>query len=443
MKKTFTISLALALCTSVYAEDIRIFSCGIGTPGVDEPPLMGLGISPNGKYICGALEQGAGIFVADNETGDVNWLVLTNDDGGELRHVDNNGLAIGVADEGILFSIDDAEESFVYAPEGYRYFLGEALTNDGSMFVGSLLGKSFSGKAVYTYGGEEWFFLPVPTKEELGALDPKADASAAKYVSADGKVIFGHVGSFGLPIVWIKNEAGDYEFDFFPAKYHKTKDDIDNPEKPLYGLSASYTNMSNNGKYLCMVGKILEEGTDEYLDIPVVYDTETRELTLYKDRQEFDLNGNGLYPCAISDDGTMIGTIGQPYYHSAGSFIWKAGEPKAEEFKTAFPVYAEKLGAADDLGFNMPVGISADGRYILGYTYYCEDYNDSKADAYWLTYTIDTQAENAGIEDSMVIESQAMPTSYYSIDGKRLGEMSKGINIVRMSDGTVRKVIKK
>ncbi|MDE6368741.1 MAG: hypothetical protein K2K94_05835 [Muribaculaceae bacterium] len=434
MKKTFTLSLALALCTSVYAEDIRTFSCGIGTPGFDEPSLVGLGISPNGKYICGTLEQGAGIFVASNETGDVNWLIVTGDEGGELRQVDNNGVAIGVTDEGILFSMDDAEESIIYAPSGYRYFLGNALTNDGSMMVGSLYSESFLGKAVYTYDGEEWSFLPTPTKEELGDLDPRADASSARFVSADGKVIVGHLGSFGVPIVWIKNEAGEYEADFFPARHLKD---------PLYAVSGAYYCMSNNGRYVCMVGKVREEGTDNYLDMPVVYDTEKREVILYNERQEFDLNGNGLYPCAISDDGTMVGTIGQPYWASYGSFIWKAGEEKAEKFSTAFPVYAEKLGAGEDLGFNMPVGISADGRYILGYTYYCDDYDDNDAMAYWLTYTIDTQAGSAGIEDSMVNESQATPAAYYSVDGKRLGEMSKGINIVRMSDGTVRKVIKK
>ena len=444
MKKTFTLSLALALCASVHAENLKIFSCGIGTPGMEEPALMGLGISPNGKYICGALQEGVGIFVADNETGDVNWLILSNDDGGELRHVDNRGVAIGVADDGILFSLEDAEETIIPAPAGYRYFLGDDLTNDGSMMVGSLPGKSFDGKAVYTYDAEEWYFLPVPTQEELGDLDPRADASAAKFVSADGKVIFGHLGSFGVPIVWIKNDAGEYEYDFFPAKYLKaTQADIDNPDKPLYGLSAMYTNMSNNGKYLCMVGRIKVEGTGQDLDIPVVYNTEEKSLTLYKDFQDIDENGNGLYPCAISDDGTMIGTIGQPYFHSVGTFILRAGQSQAELYTEAFPEYRKKLGAADELGFNMPTGISADGRYLLGYTYYADDYYDPASPAYWVTYTIDTQAGSTGVESAMVTESQAVPEAYYSVDGKRLGEMTKGVIIVRMSDGTVRKVIKK
>lgn len=443
MKKAITLSLGLALCATVYADDIRIFSCGIGTPGVEEPALMGLGISANGKYICGALQEGIGIFVADNETGDVNWLILSNDDGGELRHVDNNGVAIGVADEGILFSMEDAEETFIYAPTGYRYFLGESLTNDGSMIVGSLPGQSYDGKAVYTYDKQEWFFLPVPTKEELGALDPRADASSAKFVSGDGNVIFGHLGSFGIPIAWIKNEAGEYEPDFFPAKYLKvTEDDRNNPDKPLYGLSAMYTCMSNNGKYLCMVGKILTED-DNYLDVPVVYDTEKKDIVIFGESQEIDEAGNGLYPLAISDDCTIIGTIGQPYFHSVGSYILKAGETQAERFNDAFPAFAEKLGESDEYGFNMPNGISADGRYILGYTFYCEDYNDPGADAYWVTYTIDTQSKTTGIEASTAIENLAKPEAYYSVDGKRLSEMSKGINIVRMSDGTVRKVIKK
>ena len=79
----------------------------------------------------------------------------------------------------------------------------------------------------------------------------------------------------------------------------------------------------------------------------------------------------------------------------------------------------------------------------MGYTYYSDDYYDNDSPAYWVTYTIDTQSDNAGIDATTAIATEAVPASYYSIDGKRLGEMSKGINIVKMSDGTVRKVIKK
>lgn len=444
MKKFLTLSLALSLCASAYAEDIRFFSSEGGEfPTANEPQLMGLALSPNGKYLCGAIEMGAGIFVADNETGEVNWIIVTTDDGGELRNIDNNGRAIGFTDEGVFFSMDSPEETIINCPSEYRYFLGEALTNDGSMFVGSLCQKTFSSRAAYSYDGEEWFLLPVPTAEQLGGVDVRSETQAPKRVSADGKVIFGHLGSFAVPIAWIKNDAGEYEVDFFPARYLKLKEeDINDATKPLYSISAMYLNMSNNGKYLSMLGLIKNE-KGELCNVPVIYDTDKRDIIIYDEVQPIDPDNYGLYPSAISDDGTFIGTIGRPYFDSHGTFIMKSGQTKAVTYNEAFPVYADKLGAAEALGFNIPTSISADGRYLLGYAFYCEDYQNAAADAYYITYVIDTRSdEPAGVGSIEVEENVATPEAYYTIDGRRLSKMADGVNIVRMSDGSVRKVVK-
>lgn len=433
MKKIFMLSLAAALCASVNAEGIKILTCGSGVPGIDEPQLMGLGISPDGRYVCGALEMGAGIFVADVEAGEVKWS-LCGDEGGELRHVDNNGLAIGFSDTGVTYSFLDPVEKVLTVPAGYRGLIGEDLTSDGSMMIASLTAQSFVTTAAYSTDGVDWKILPVPTKEELGNLDPRLDASAAKYVSADGKVIFGHLGSFGIPIAWIRNGAGEYETDFFPAR-------IDDPE--LVSVSAMYTNMSKSGKYLVMVGLVQDAATNERRNAPVVYNTETKKVTVYKDFQAIDDTGNGLYPTAISDDGTIIGTIGQPYFYSSGSFIIKGGQTTAERYNTVFPKYDKMLGLSDDLGFNVPVGISADGRYITGYTFYCEDYNDANADAYYVTYVIDTQAEGGSVEGVGADNAAAVVEGIYNLQGQRVNATAKGINIIRMSDGTTRKVVNK
>ncbi len=443
MKKIFTIAVAsLALVASVHADKVKILSCGLGIPGIDEPQLMGLGISADGRFVCGAIEGGLGYFVANAESGDIKYN-MAGDDGGELRHVDNNGLAIGFSDFGITYNIADGKETELVAPEGYKYVLGESVTNDGSILIGSLVGTGFVTEAVYSTDGVEWKRLPMPSQEELGVFYPKYDASAAKQISADGKVILGTIGSFSSPILWYRNDAGEYEYDFFPARIVKaTDEDIDNPDKELYGLGAFYMNMSNDGRYVVLIGGLKNDDDElNLINVPVVYDTQEKKLTIYSDIDVIS-PGSNFYPSAICNDGTFIGSIGQPSVNASGAFIMRAGETRAERFIDAFPEFDDKLGEGDSIGFNVPCGISADGQYIMGYTYYCDNYMDPNADAYYVTYIIDTKAEY-GVEEITAETAAPTPVEYYSIDGNRVNEDVRGIRLVRYSDGSVRKEVKR
>lgn len=184
---------------------------------------------------------------------------------------------------------------------------------------------------------------------------------------------------------------------------------------------------------------IKDEKTGVNSNVPVIYDTENKSLKIYKEPQNIDIFGSGLYPQAICDDGTFVGSIGKPYFASSGSFIMKAGQTQAETFNNAFPSYAEKFGEADELGFNMPIGISADGKYILGYIFYCEDYYNAASDAYYLTYVISTESSSV---DSMKDVEVSGDEMIYSIDGRKLSRISKGLNIVRGSDGKFQKIMK-
>ena len=234
------------------------------------------------------------------------------------------------------------------------------------------------------------------------------------------------------------NDDGVYEVDPLFSKYViLTEEEEATGEKVLYNLMAA--NLSNNGKYAALPGVIMVE--DGLVTVPAIYDIENKELKIYSEHQEIDEYGIGIMPTAIANDGTIIGIIGnQPMFACMGSFIWKAGEDHAETFSSAFPSYAETFGFADSIGYCVPTGISADGSYILGYGYYCDDFYDEDAIAYYSTYVIDNGT--SGIESVSVTETQAVPEAIYSIDGKRTDRLSKGINIVRMSDGTARKVIK-
>ncbi|MDE5849915.1 MAG: hypothetical protein K2H38_07215 [Muribaculaceae bacterium] len=438
MKKNFTLSFAVALSLAASAQSLKVLSCTDEFPSVYEPQLMGLGISPDGKYACGAVSWGAGVFAADIQTGQVKWEAIDDDEGGELRHIDNYGVALGLAH---TYVFDTGELSVSVPPAGYRAVLNEDLTNDGSLIVGSL--SSSETHAAYHKVGEDWHLLPIPPDDELFGLAPKFDnTSAAKHVSADGDVIFGFLGSFFIPTLWYRNDAGGYDYDFFLSRFLKFSNaDLNDDSKPLYGVSAHYIKMSNNGRYVSMIGIIVdEEGNDKI--IPVVYDTKNKEIKLYTEKQEIDDTNSGLYPTAISDDGTFIGCVGMPYYGSTGSFIMRAGETEAELFVDAFPEYYELLGESDYLGFSMPTSISADGKKILGYTYYADDYNDTETPALYVTYVISTDSED-GVEQISGAPSSARAQEIYSIDGRSLNHMTKGLNIVRNADGSVTKILNK
>lgn len=440
MKRIFTIGLAVALGVSAYAQGLKILCPGSDINDSMMNQLYGEAISADGKYVCGAVSFGDGIFVADAFTGEVKFVYPdTNDNGCELRGVSNDGLCIGYAINGITYSFDTAEVTRLETPKGSRGTIGEGVTNDGSLFVGSIL--EGGTVAAYLKNGGEWTKLPLPAEEDILRVFPKVpETSAAKRVSGDGKVILGYLGEFGVPCVWTLNDNGEYVADLFPVRFLKlSADDINNDERPLSGISAQFLSLSNNGRYAAMVGSVSRNGND-YENVAVVYDIQEKTLKVYSEIQEVDDANSGLYPSAISDDGTFIGTVGQMVFGSYGSFIMKPGETQAEMFMNVFPEFNERYGLSDILGFNVPTGISADSRYILCYTFYADDYNDVNSPAYIETYIID-RGEDVGVDQmaSANCNSQAI----YSIDGRSLRELTKGINIIRNADGSVTKILKK
>lgn len=438
MKKTLILSLCASLFASVQADQLKILSTTGEFPTIEDPQFQGLGLSADGKYACGSILMGAGIFTADLSTDHIEWMAIEDEEGGELRHVDNNGVAIGLQ---YTYLFDNGELLVNEIPDGYSSVIYEDLTNDGSIIVGSVTDPAIGTIAVYFDGDKKYHLLPIPPEEELHGLAKRIGGiSSAKLISGDGKVILGFLGSFFIPIIWRMNDAGEYEYDFFVSDLLMMPDeDQAASNKILYGLSAQYMNMSNNGRYICMLGLIYNENMEECL-VSVVYDTVTRETKVYSEVQEIDFSELGLYPTAISDDGTFIGCVGMPYFGSIGSFIMKAGETQAELFVDAFPEYNELLGESDNRGMSVPTALSADGRKILGYTFYAEDYFDMETPALYLTYVI-----NVGEEDAVkeIPSSVASSEAIYSIDGRRLSSVQKGLNIVRNSDGSVSKLLKK
>lgn len=444
MKKIFTLSLALILCIPAFADSLRIFRCSKdGIPGISEPQLLGFSISANGQYVCGTIEQGSGLFIGNSLTGEVKWIADGNNSS-ELRGVDDFGEAIGfIDDNGAFYSFDTGETSFITPPTGIRYVQGEGISNDGSVKVGSFIMQSFNMQAGYCTGVEGWKPLPYPSESELGNFLQNINSfSAAKFVSADGSVVCGCLGSFSVPIVWTRIESGEYVPDFFPNRFVKTvEEDRNDDSKPLYAISGMYFCMSNNGRYVASIGAIANDDNTATRPVPVVYDTWNKTLKIYSEPQQIDEFGVGLYARAISDDGTFVGTIDQPStpQGNMGSFIMWAGEEQARLYVDEFPAFNEIFGDSDLYGQNVPTGISADGKHILGFAYYSDDFDINSDDpAYWLTYVLSLEDTGVG----QMAQPMGSQDTVYSIDGRRINRLQKGLNIVRKANGSVVKTVR-
>lgn len=440
MKRISTLLLTAAISITANAESTKMLKLGTLTPGVEEPGLVAQGISPNGKYVCGNLEMGMGYFIYNLENDECVYDVTSDPEGAELRHVNNNGLAIGYNGPGITFSMDKVETVLETPSEEYKYVLGEALTNDGSVMIGELVGSGYITYAAYSANGGKWTMLPQGDSETLGQY--AESGSTAKYISGDGKVILGQAGGLlGPSILWLQNEQGEYElyplFTTIPEEYLSG-------DKAFHDLSPA--SVSDNGKYVLMTAlTIIGDPYDPEMGgqqnyIPVVYNTETQDWTIYDEPQTVDEYGLGLRPTAIDNDGNIIGIIGIPNVASSGSFYLKAGATQAMSYLEAFPSYAEIFGLPDSVGYCLPTCMSADGRYLVGYGYYSEDFYDESKPAYWTSYVIDTRSDS-GVAAPSVTESNVTVEGIYTIAGQRQQHTVKGVNIILMSDGSTRKVI--
>lgn len=416
------------------SQTLNILTFGEGDgPGQGEPGMMGWGISPNGQYVCGPLEFAAGYFIGDLESNTFIFAPAVDDEGAYLGNVDNDGVAIGFNGPGVTFSIDGVETVLEVPSEEYKYIVGHDLSDDGSVMVGDLVGVGYTTTAAYSRDGGQWTALPFPDDIDLGQYNRKI--STALCVSGDGKYILGTVGALGPAMLWVLNEQGEYEADPIFQDYAMTdKEDLD---KPFISFKAE--NISSNGKHILLS---VQEYDENVICKPMaaIYNPETRELDVYSDNQEIDEYGIGITPIAIADNGTFIGIIGAPAMNF-GTFIMKSGSRQAETFAHAFPDYEKIWENLNIYGYHVPTGISADGSRILGNGWYSENPYDEITPAYFMTYVLDLSGSD-GVEAIEPATSDDMLKDIYTIDGKRVQTPVKGLNIIRLNNGKVIKVMK-
>lgn len=436
MKKFTILAFALAICASANADPtLKMLDFGSPQgPGIGEPGMIGLGISPNGKYVCGTLENGIGIFIGELENDNIFYQISEEDDGGQLQNVNDQGLAIGFnGSPGITFDIDGVE-TLLPIPEDCKYVVGKDLSDDGSVQVGIYVGEGYYTYASYSKDGGIWKKLPMP---DVDPGDYNTRQCGAINVSTDGKIILGYIGTpIGPACLWRLGDNGEYVADPIYDEYAKrSKEDEEHPF-----LSFEAQGMSPDGRLVLLkVCEYIEEMPGPWL--PAIYNTVTEDLEVYYELQKIDTYNVGLHPTAIANDGTFVGILGGPAMNF-GTFIMKAGETQAEKFTQAFPEYASFFELLDLAGYHMPMDISADGNYIIGNGWSSMDEDPFSPDAffYFMTYVIDRGIANSVTE--IGADKNAVPMEYYTIDGIRTESPVRGLNIIRMSDGSVRKVLK-
>lgn len=430
MKKQLIISTALLLALSAGAQSFRFLTLGTDQPGLTEPGTMGMGISPDGRYVCGPLEMGIGWFIGDLETDTFIFEGAADEEGADLRAIDNNGTAIGFDGPGVTINIDGIRTE-LKAPASYKYIVGEDITNDGSILVGEFVGAGYKSYGAYCENGGEWKLLPEVDAELLGVFANRG--SHAKHISGDGRVIAGIAGNaFGPATLWIRNDRGEYEPDPIFVDYCNV---VTGDNKPYAGFFIA--GLSNNGKYVLIQGR---PNNDPERSVPIVYNTETKEMTVYDEPQEnFEEGGFGISPMAIADNGLFVGVIGQVSIN-LGGFIMFPGETQAQSLADAYPEYSQYFMNMDVYGYHCPMSLTADGSYLLGYGYYSPDPYDDTIMPYFATYLLGTgYGSNV---DKVSAEAKSGAAEYFTIDGLRHNSLSKGMNIVRTSDGKTRKIMR-
>lgn len=457
MKKFFTLSVlgafacanitAQTLTTITTDEDVMFF-------GGHQP----LSISPNGRFLAGSTAAWM-MFTYDMQT--KNTTVFTEEDGSafgnggaELRDVTNDGVAVGFDDNGgVMIDADGTYKVVEPFSDDANIVVFDRVTEDGSIIVGSVSDASWIQKACYWENGVK-NFLPVPTSEEMGF---SVNATTAKFVSADGKIIVGWiVDDFGTEpmIIWERQDDGTYVLnpvckDLFEPKNDYMMDDNwnfagwDRGTNPY--LRFNPAGISADGKTIAL--HIMENVNADNPSFPPVkiglYDVATGEVTAV-----IDADGNhgleegcGFVIGAVSNDGTVVGYTGDGFFEPRRAFIMYGDEKLPKLFSEEFgdlDGMESYLEFADMGGSLIASSISADGRYITGFGEFID----------WETYmmgikgfVIDTQSTTTSIGS---VDAQTDgEAEYYTIDGRKNNTLVKGLNIVKTANGETKKVVVK
>ena len=272
--------------------------------------------------------------------------------------------------------------------------------------------------------------LPVPTDEELGF---ETNGSVAYYTNSDGSVIAGYVVdnySTNPLLIWRLQDDGSYVCDPVCTRYFSPDGDMEGRPYVMFAAQG----LSRNGRYVSL--NVMDASSGLYEQRIGRLDLETGEVETYVADGSGDIQANAeMQATQVSNDGTIIGwsLAGSWAMQVRSAVIWYKGEdPKL--LSNVVPD-VEEIANFDSLGFNTVIDITPDGRYVVGFAM-DEMYN-------YKGYVLDLGTASSAINEVVKDDAEAYEVARYAINGTRLQAPTKGINIVKMSDGTTKKVIVK
>lgn len=443
MKKTLlSIAAILATANAALAQN------GITElPDADHNGLMITVMSPDGKFVAGSNSSTYGGFIFNLENDQmVNFDVNPAEDENvdvdlQIKAIANSGLAVGWNGPAATFDFSTQKCTTYGATDQYLF---NGISPSANYIVGARYDGDLTEGTPCVFQNGTPLDLPLPSNSFLGY----ESAGAAALSVADNGTVSGYfVDDMATrpATTWALLNDGATFFPYPVSRPYFAP--TAESSKPYAMFSCDQTTMSPNGKWLVInyekyVGDGSVIGTARY-------NLQTDEVEFFTPDEEderFAEVGAEVYGFGIADDGTVVGFYGGAYGPRVG-FLWKAGETDIQRLATAFPG-ATRLADYDEGYFNTPSAISADGRYIAGFAYISPE--DQDEDEYYLSWVLDTQDPDAAGSSTAVApivvkdkDKVAKIKALYSLDGSRRSSLSKGINILRMSDGkSIKKLVK-
>lgn len=426
-----TAMLSLAMATNVSAQQFRVLEDITDSDG-NGYKIWGQSISPNHKYVAGLAtsktDGKTGCFVYDLETGKSAVLPGPGDLGGDIRGVNDNGVAAGCNPNALLLSIDGTKTD-LETPENYESAAWD-LDDTGNTAVGSYWSIIDYTEHACIWKDGKMVKLPEPTSEEMGF---NVWGTSANYCSGDASVIVGYITDDLVTrpfIMWTLQDDGTYKLNTTICKeyFGKYTDDMSKPYVMFYP-----SNVSRNGRYVSLT--VARDGSECRM---ARYDITTGEIEEYvADGSGTITAGMGSESLAAANDGTIAGNLMSsnqlvPYGRCACLWLPSAAEPV--QLSSAYSEYQE-LAVYDEIGYNRLYDITPDGKMGLGLAY------DEMYD--YATYVIDLENITSSIDKVQAGEQDDSETERYTIDGTKISAPVKGLNIVKKADGTVVKVMVK
>lgn len=434
MKKTLLSAALIAACMQASAQKLSFI------PWTENGYLTGTHISDNGKYVAGN-DRGGQAFIYNTETGELKYFKdpmigqdLEYSTDSDIRSITNEGKGAGfMAEDPAIFDFTTGEAKKITDPNSQEGGLYNYISADGKTMAGMRWDASYYRVPVINIDGTETY-LPSPKASWLGMDEYMGCAITGG--NRDASVLMGYIlDGFGVQALgfWALNDD-DKTYSVIPVakKYVDSSYELDGPQ-PYDNFSG--VAISPNGKWAAI----------EYHDKnDFEKQTTIARYNIDTDNVEYitcPLASNTLeyFATGISDEGTIVGYTQDMSSYDRKGYIVKGDESEAKYLADVYPEVQE-WATLDANAFNTPCGISADGRYIVGFGFV--DYNETSL--CYGTYWFDTEAEPSGVSSVKSGKTDKVNKSY-SIDGRKASiasPMRNNIIINKYDNGEVKKIIK-